>query len=297
MFSDLSEELGEFIKQVVNIESYYYELSSVKMSGTLVLSPKLNAVKCLLSRSLLLSSTAAQGFTINLQARHLTNCSQQMLVPLCSRTHTSVFCTRTASLLQHDYCYDSYQRTLTRTRMMRRYSTESEQNTPHTSSQSPESTSVEGEFELVYTAPLKGAVRAIKLFSLSTAAAAMVGGPVLVCMGNPSVPLLGRVIMSTLVMLVGASTTALLHWLIKGYVIRMYYNKNTNMIQLYTLSLIGRKKYYEFDLSEAKPPSATAFSSFEARGKGYFVHGEVFKNEKLLSSLLGVYADIERTDM
>lgn len=70
--------------------------------------------------------------------------------------------------------------------------------------------------EVVYVAPLKGAVRAIKVFSLTTAMAAFFGGPVLVWLGNPSVPLVGRVMMSTIVMLAGLGTTALLHWLVKG---------------------------------------------------------------------------------
>ena len=73
-----------------------------------------------------------------------------------------------------------------------------------------------GNMELVYTAPLKGAVRAIKVFSLTTAVATFFGGPVLVWLGNPSVPLVARVMMSSVVMLVGLGTTALLHWLVKG---------------------------------------------------------------------------------
>lgn len=72
------------------------------------------------------------------------------------------------------------------------------------------------DMEVVYTAPLKGAVRAIKVFSLTTAVASFFGGPCLVWLGNPSVPLAGRLIMTSLVMLVGLGTTALLHWLVKG---------------------------------------------------------------------------------
>lgn len=70
--------------------------------------------------------------------------------------------------------------------------------------------------EVVYVAPLKGAVRAIKVFSLTTALASFFGGPILVWLGNLTVPLAGRVIMTSLVMLVGLGTTALLHWLVKG---------------------------------------------------------------------------------
>ena len=182
----------------------------------------------------------------------------------------------------------------------RPYSTEPNQTDNSHFDKDPSTSSMESEsskFELIYTAPLKGAIRTVKVFSLSTATAAVLGGPVLVWLGNPSVPLSGRIIMSSLVMLVGISTTALLHWLVKGYVIRMYYNEETKMVQLYTLSVFGRKKLHEFNISEARPPSATAFSSFQARGKSYFVHAEVFKDKKILSGLLGVYADMERSDM
>ncbi len=78
------------------------------------------------------------------------------------------------------------------------------------------SSSTSSDNEVVYVAPLRGAVRAVKVFSLSTAVAAFFGGPVLVWLGNPSVPLAGRVIMSSLVMLVGLGTTGVLHWLVKG---------------------------------------------------------------------------------
>lgn len=166
----------------------------------------------------------------------------------------------------------------------------------HTATKEPQSGS-KGDFKLVYRAPLKGAVRAIKIFSLSTATAAVLGGPVLVWMGNQSVPLSGRVIMSSLVMLVGISTTALLHWLVKGYVIQMYFDEQTKTVQLYTLSPFGRKKLHQFNISEAGPPSsAAAFSSFQARGKSYFLHAEVFKDRKILSGLLGAYSEFETTD-
>ena len=70
--------------------------------------------------------------------------------------------------------------------------------------------------ELVYTAPLKGAVRAVKMFSLSTAVLTFIGVPVLVFWGKASVPLVARVFMSSILMLTGLGTTALLHWIVKG---------------------------------------------------------------------------------
>lgn len=67
------------------------------------------------------------------------------------------------------------------------------------------------------------------------------------------------------------------------------------MIQLYTLSMLGRRRLHEFEVSEARTPNSTAFSSFQARGKSYFVHADAFKDQKLLAGLLGVYADVEIT--
>lgn len=269
-------------------------------------SSKLGPLNYVLGKTLRVSSGATWfplQFT-NAQVDCLTNTSKQRLTSLCSTSHVSVLTAHHGSILRTNGCCKppTYQQMIFSSTTSCRYSTEPSQDDTNTS-HSNDSTSItskdakSSDFELVYTAPLKGAVRAIKIFSLTTAAAAMIGGPVLVWMGNTSVPLVGRVMMSTLVMLVGFSTTALLHWLVKGYVIQMYFNKKTDKIQLYTLSMIGQKKLHEFDVSDAKPPSATAFSSFQARGKSYFVHAEVLEDDKLMSRLLGVYADIERTDM
>lgn len=77
-------------------------------------------------------------------------------------------------------------------------------------------TGVGNKMEIVYKAPLKGAVRAVKIFSLATAVASVCGGPVLVWLGNPSVPVIARVMITSVVVLVGLGTTAILHWMVKG---------------------------------------------------------------------------------
>ena len=158
-------------------------------------------------------------------------------------------------------------------------------------------TSAPDGFKVVYVAPLKGAVRAVKMFSLTTAVAAFFGGPTLVWLGNPSVPVVGRVAISSLVMLVGISTTAILHWLLKGYVMQLQYNKETQTVAVYTLSLIARKKRNEFLISEAgPPPSVSGFSTFQAKGKSYFMHTDVFEDKKLLSAMLGAHSILEDKD-
>ena len=150
----------------------------------------------------------------------------------------------------------------------------------------------------MYKGPLRSAVRAVKLFSLSTCAIALVGGPVLVMMGNPSVPLIGRILMTSFVMTVGVSTTLILHWLMKGYVIEMYFDPKSEKVQVYTLSMFARKRCHTFHLSEAGPPeSLTAFSTFQAQGKSFFMHTEVMENKELLGRILGPYMALEDSEL
>ena len=110
----------------------------------------------------------------------------------------------------------------------------------------------------------------------------------LVMMGNPSVPLVGRVALSTLVMLVGVSTTAILHWLLKGYIIKMEYNKKTEKVVAHVMSVTARIRKHEFSFKDMQaPPQSSAFSTFQVKGKQYFVHTEVVQDMRLLSKLLG----------
>ena len=146
---------------------------------------------------------------------------------------------------------------------------------------------------LVYTGPLKGAVRAVKVFSLSTCVLALMGTPVLVVLGNPGVPVPARVAMGSLVLLVGVSTTAVLHWLCKGYITRLFYDKHSHTVAAYTVSLFGLNKKNVFEVEECGPPSQlSAFSTFQARKHSYFVHTDVFEDRKLLLGLQGAHTAV-----
>ena len=148
-----------------------------------------------------------------------------------------------------------------------------------------------GEVKHVYTAPLKGAVRAIKIFSLTTAITALFGAPVLVWFGNPTVPVAARIAISSLVVLAGISTTAILHWLVKGYIIKLHYAELSQTVGVDTLTIFACRKHQEFHISECGPPSqGIGFNTFRARGRSYFLHTEVFQDKKLLSALLGVHS-------
>ena len=150
------------------------------------------------------------------------------------------------------------------------------------------STASKGQFKLVYTAPFRGAIRAVKIFSLTTAAAAAIGGPVCVWFGNPSVPMVARVGISFVVMLAGLSTTAILHWMVKGYVMRLHYNETSQTVMTDLLTVFARRKQETFHISESgPPPQGIGFHTFKAKERSYFLHTELFQDKKLLSALLG----------
>lgn len=75
---------------------------------------------------------------------------------------------------------------------------------------------------------------------------------------------------------------------------KMEYNRASGDISVHTLSVLAMQKRHNFHISEAGPPSkATAFSSFQARGKSFFMHAEVFEDRDLLTKLLGAYSIFE----
>ena len=151
------------------------------------------------------------------------------------------------------------------------------------------------DFKLVYDGPLKQAVKAIKIFSISTSVCVLLGTPVLVVLGNPGVPVVGRVAISSVVVLLGLTTTLILHWFTKSYVTRMWHSRDKDQLVVHTLSLLARTKQKEFAVSEAGPPGNVAsFATFKAGGERFFLHTEVFEDKNLLSRILGAYAEFEK---
>ena len=190
-----------------------------------------------------------------------------------SSTTTTVRAAAQYSLLKHSCRLAAIPTTTTRPLCSRHYTSDARKRDTE-------------EFKLVYTGPLKGAVRALKIFSLSTAVLASCGGPILVWLGKESVPVPARVALCSLVLLVGLSTTALLHWLLKGYITHFYYQPDTERVAAHTLSLLARRVRNEFGVGEMRLPTGLAgFSTFQAQGKSYFMHTEVFPDKELLSTL------------
>jgi len=143
---------------------------------------------------------------------------------------------------------------------------------------------VNEEFRLVYEGPLAKSVKLVKLFSLTTAAASLIGSPVLVMYGKESVSLIGKMFLASTVVLMGVSTTLLLHWISKVYVHKMYFHPQSHTFAAETLSFFARTKVTTFSAEDVVVPQIeNAFSTFEANGKKYFIHMELKEAQQILN--------------
>jgi transmembrane protein 70 len=139
------------------------------------------------------------------------------------------------------------------------------------------------ERQLVYEGPLSRSVQLVKVFSLSTALATVVATPILMIYGKESVPVIGKMAIAATILVAGTSTTFLLHWMTKVYVHKMFYNAATETFIVETMSMLARRKETEFKLNEirlAKEP--TAFTTFQAQGKKYFLHTDLLEAQQVL---------------
>ncbi|XP_062501902.1 uncharacterized protein LOC134179009 [Corticium candelabrum] len=141
------------------------------------------------------------------------------------------------------------------------------------------------QFELVYTAPIAGAVKAIKVFSLSTCVATIIGLPILVVFGKLS--LMGKVSLACVIGPIGIGTTFLLHLFVRGYITNMWYSRKTNKLRISTLSLLATNVMTEFGMEDIDAvDTVNVLSTFTVKGKGYFIHPEVFSDKELVERLL-----------
>ena len=83
-------------------------------------------------------------------------------------------------------------------------------------------------------------------------------------------------------------------FVVTGYVIKMKYDRHKENMTVYTLSLLALLKRYDFHITESGPPKKSiAFSTFQAKGKPFFIHTDVFQDRELLSRILGAYSVFE----
>ena len=143
------------------------------------------------------------------------------------------------------------------------------------------------ESNVVYVAPFSRAVRVLKLVSITTFLLTITSAPLIVMMGNEAAPLAGRIAMSSVVTLFGCMTTILLTWFTKCYIATMYFNKSSEQVLVECYNIFAQKRQFQFHISDCKPPSNYTMSSFNAKGRNYFLHMEVFEDRELLTKLVG----------
>ena len=138
-------------------------------------------------------------------------------------------------------------------------------------------------WKVVYEGPLSRAVKRVKLFSLTTAAASAIGCPILVFFGKQTVPLVGKLAIAGVLGIVGITTTLLLHGFTRTYVHRAYFNPDEQKFAVETFSLFARPKRSEFFAQDVIIPEvAKFFSTFEARGSNFFIHEELIESQQIL---------------
>jgi hypothetical protein len=75
---------------------------------------------------------------------------------------------------------------------------------------------------LVYQSPMEKAVRAVKAFSLTSAAMAILSAPVMLVLANPDMAMVGRAAIVTTVVSFGISTTIALTYFTRSYITRIF---------------------------------------------------------------------------
>ena len=139
-------------------------------------------------------------------------------------------------------------------------------------------------FHLIYEGPLSKSVSYVKVFSLTTCLAAMIGSPCLVFLGKESVPLIGKVAVAGTVALFGTTTTFLLHWVTRVYVHRLFFNPMEKTFTAETMSIFARRKLTQFSVRDINIPSEeSAFSTFVAKDKKYFIHMELPEAQQVMN--------------
>ncbi|RQM22814.1 hypothetical protein B5M09_005366 [Aphanomyces astaci] len=137
--------------------------------------------------------------------------------------------------------------------------------------------------ELIYEAPLARPVRMMKAVSVTSCTLTSIGMPV-TC-------IYGSVLSSVVAQFFGMGTTALFHVLFKPYVLRLWIDRDSELVTVETLNLLAAKTTSAFQLTDATFPdkSMHPMINFKAKDKHYFVHPEAFDeaDRAVVEKLLG----------
>eukprot|EP00897_Mesotaenium_endlicherianum_P002130 jgi/Mesen1/1945/ME000146S01030 len=139
---------------------------------------------------------------------------------------------------------------------------------------------------VVYVAPFSGALKRVKVLSVTTCFLSMTLGPVVTFYTLPGVSILVKGTIATLMMLLSASTTAGLHWFSSPYIHKLAWRPGADRVQVELLSWMATKTTYDFNLSEVKAADTQRpLVTFVAKGKYLYVDRDSFPDQELYRQL------------
>nr|XP_020757650.1 transmembrane protein 70, mitochondrial isoform X2 [Odocoileus virginianus texanus] len=142
---------------------------------------------------------------------------------------------------------------------------------------------------LIYTGNLARTVFGVKCFSYSTSLISLAFLPYIFAQSNVifgSLPL--QILFYGTIGSFTVITPALLHFLTKGYVIRLYHEARTDTYKAITYSVVLSEKSTVFHQNDVKIPNSThVFTTFYAKTKSLLVNPALFPNPEDYNHLMG----------
>ncbi|XP_037547818.1 transmembrane protein 70, mitochondrial [Nematolebias whitei] len=143
--------------------------------------------------------------------------------------------------------------------------------------------------DLIYSGTLGSAVRGVKLFSYTTSGASLVIMPQILLHSGLGVDNLAlQVLMCSVIGVFTFLTPVLLHFMCKSYVIRLYYNPDTDTYTAITYSVFLTEKRCVFHQKEVKIPAVSKiFTTFYGGRVGLLVNPDLFPFPQDYNHLMG----------
>eukprot|EP01135_Chromosphaera_perkinsii_P003168 Nk52_evm57s236 gene=Nk52_evmTU57s236 len=158
--------------------------------------------------------------------------------------------------------------------------------------------------ELLYTGDLGKAIRNLKLLSITSCGATLLGAPLLLLSDSIKAEaksgkkkanasdggnIFKKGILTAVVIVFGVGSTALVNWGTKPYIIRLFADRSSKVFIAENMTLFGKIQRTEFKLSDVERniKITRPFVNFRAKGRNYFVHKETFSDKALLHALVG----------
>ncbi|XP_075682226.1 transmembrane protein 70, mitochondrial isoform X2 [Rhinoderma darwinii] len=142
---------------------------------------------------------------------------------------------------------------------------------------------------LVYIGNLGTAVLGVKFFSYSTSMISLLILPMILLesgIGVDSLPL--KIAFFSMVGFFTFVTPVTLHFVTKGYVVRLYYNKDKNLYTAVTYNAFLREKRTDFSPEDVEVPGISKmFTTFYAKKKSMLINPMLFPNSSDYQHLMG----------